>query len=633
MDSYIKGVAIFKDNSKEGKRILELSRGLNIITGHSKTGKSAILDIIDWCLGSKDSTIPQGVITDFANVYAIILYVKGISFLIARKNGALGLKYLHIKQINDNLTIDDIVHSDLKDENYLKISDALAKLNESINLGIGEEKLLDVDFKIPNVTLRSALPFNFQHQDIISSNSRLFYLDPIKNHFPILAGWFSADYYIVLESISKLKKQLKVLRSKNAKAKEENSKLEFNLISSLRTYYKLIGVDFNENWDVSNCLTRINTLEGYKKEEYSNDLQKRQNELDKVIEEHQTQLARTNRTLSKLETQENSGKNYGLFIERYEQRGNLFSLKEEYVCPICEKPNEKLSLNALDILEANNWLKEELVKTPTQLNNFTDEVKKTKLEKSNLFKKLSDFRKEYKENEIILNKITKGKNLNEEKQKAQWRVKSEADIYMRRHIKTQDKYIEEQDALLSIFTEKKKSFSEKEYYDEAKFMLEDKMSNIVELLDFEHKPPELRFELNPQNEDDYKLFHNKTGKERVFLRQIGSASNALACHIGLFLSFLSYFTRQENSKVPSFLFFDQPSQVYFPSGNDKDNTDIEKVAQIYSTILDEIETIEKETGICPQIIVADHIKDLGDETVKLYGHYFKADWRGGKGLI
>ena len=50
MNSYIKGIAVFRDETKEGKRTLELSRGLNIISGNSKTGKSAIMDIIDWCL-------------------------------------------------------------------------------------------------------------------------------------------------------------------------------------------------------------------------------------------------------------------------------------------------------------------------------------------------------------------------------------------------------------------------------------------------------------------------------------------------------------------------------------------------------------------------------------------------------
>ena len=257
-----------------------------------------------------------------------------------------------------------------------------------------------------------------------------------------------------------------------------------------------------------------------------------------------------------------------------------------------------------------------------------DELKTKIIEIQDL---ISKYKKEYSQNKIILDKIVLEKNLNEQKQKAQWKAISEAEIYIERHSPVNEKSLDENKANLSIYQERKKTYNENELYIEAKRIIEDRMSAIVELLDFEHKPPELYFELNPLKTDTYKLFHNIQGEERVYLRQIGSASNALACHIGLFLSFLYYFSHQENSKVPSILFFDQPSQVYFPSG--KDNTDMEKVSKIYETILDEIQKIEKETGITPQIIVADHIKDLGEETVKLYGHYFKADWRDGKGFI
>ncbi len=50
MRSYIKGIAVFKDGTSNGKRFIPLDSGLNIISGNSKTGKSAIMDIIDWCL-------------------------------------------------------------------------------------------------------------------------------------------------------------------------------------------------------------------------------------------------------------------------------------------------------------------------------------------------------------------------------------------------------------------------------------------------------------------------------------------------------------------------------------------------------------------------------------------------------
>lgn len=237
MNSYIKGIVVFKNSSKDGKRVLELSQGLNIITGHSKTGKSAMLDIIDWCLGAKESTIPQGIITDFSNLYAILIEFNGQNLLLGRENGSTGKNYMFVDKVSSNLNIKDVALDFFVKDKFLKLNAALDAINEIINISIGENKLIDVNFKIPNVTIRSSLAFIFQHQDIISSNSRLFYIDPIKNHFPILAGWFNSEYYIVLESIEKYKKAVKRLNKENVIAKTENVKLENNLKNSLRLYY------------------------------------------------------------------------------------------------------------------------------------------------------------------------------------------------------------------------------------------------------------------------------------------------------------------------------------------------------------------------------------------------------------
>lgn len=48
---------------QERRRVLSLHPGaVNIITGASKTGKSAIIEIIDYCLGSSACGVPEGVI-------------------------------------------------------------------------------------------------------------------------------------------------------------------------------------------------------------------------------------------------------------------------------------------------------------------------------------------------------------------------------------------------------------------------------------------------------------------------------------------------------------------------------------------------------------------------------------------
>lgn len=76
MKSYIKAIIIFNKNGE--KRVVPLEQGVNIITGESKTGKSALVEIIDYCLCSTRCTIPKGKITDFSYLYTLASVDKGI---------------------------------------------------------------------------------------------------------------------------------------------------------------------------------------------------------------------------------------------------------------------------------------------------------------------------------------------------------------------------------------------------------------------------------------------------------------------------------------------------------------------------------------------------------------------------
>ncbi len=55
MKSYISAIILFCQNGE--KRIVSLEPGVNIITGESKTGKSALLEVIDYCLCSTRCTV------------------------------------------------------------------------------------------------------------------------------------------------------------------------------------------------------------------------------------------------------------------------------------------------------------------------------------------------------------------------------------------------------------------------------------------------------------------------------------------------------------------------------------------------------------------------------------------------
>lgn len=68
------------------KRELSFKLGsLNIITGKSKSGKSAVGEIIEYCLGSNKCNIADGVIREKVSWYGLLLQFNQFQLFIARK--------------------------------------------------------------------------------------------------------------------------------------------------------------------------------------------------------------------------------------------------------------------------------------------------------------------------------------------------------------------------------------------------------------------------------------------------------------------------------------------------------------------------------------------------------------------
>src|ERR1043166_7805131 len=64
--------------------------GLNVLTGASKTGKSAIIDIIDYCTGRSECNVADGVIRRYVGWYAILFQLNGSQIFVARRNPDVG---------------------------------------------------------------------------------------------------------------------------------------------------------------------------------------------------------------------------------------------------------------------------------------------------------------------------------------------------------------------------------------------------------------------------------------------------------------------------------------------------------------------------------------------------------------
>jgi Protein of unknown function (DUF3732) len=121
-----------------------------------------------------------------------------------------------------------------------------------------------------------------------------------------------------------------------------------------------------------------------------------------------------------------------------------------------------------------------------------------------------------------------------------------------------------------------------------------------------------------------------------WLSEIGSGSNWLGYHLASTLGLQRYFLQLPSSPVPSFLVFDQPSQVFFPKklagivnslDPPLDDDDVARVRKLFEVI----SKVTTEQGDRLQTIVLDHAAQnvWGD----IAGIHLVEEWRGSDKLI
>lgn len=139
---------------KGEKRILPFNLGkVNIITGESKSGKSALIEIVNYCLASSGCDIPEGIIRDTVSYFSVIVtFEDGESVFIARENpnikGIIASTTVQLTRnigdvipefddINSNLNIDtlkEFLTRKIGISENLHIPDSLTRVETSVIL-------------------------------------------------------------------------------------------------------------------------------------------------------------------------------------------------------------------------------------------------------------------------------------------------------------------------------------------------------------------------------------------------------------------------------------------------------------------------------------------------------------------
>lgn len=641
MKSYIKSIIIFNKNGK--KRIVPLKQGVNIITGESKTGKSALVEIIDYCLCSTRCTIPKGKITEFSYLYSLVMDIDNNTYVIARYNWDVGGKMYFSKEA-ENFEPNNLELKYFKDKLSLPCKDVQYEIECALGLYV-TNMATDTEQKGKKASLRNMVSYLFQHQNLMASKFALFYRfsdfykrKDVIEQFPVFAGMISQEYYSDLIQLNTLNAELKQKYKKQKANEKSTAYIKESLSPLLRDYFALLEQDFDSKMSVQKMLKIASELPEFDDTQLfgENKITERYSELNSELENLRNEEREILLKIKNIANASDTGSSFTEMLKELKQQTSIAEIKtDKYTCPLCGQKCQEIAEHDSKLIEAAEWLDNELKITEKYTADFSEDVRKLKEAHSKIDEKIRNVWRQIK---TIEEKFISSKALASKRQKVNYakaRIALYAEMSSSGIFETVDGDIEELKEKIARLEEKVKGFDVDKKMSKAESFLSSNMNRLSLTLDFEeeYRPIDLNFGLT---DGSFDIHQHQASNDNIYLYEMGSGANWVSCHIALFLSFLHYFAAQESSPMPLVMFFDQPSQVYFPQDADKSDinpTDLLAVNKMYKTIFDEINYIGKDTGILPQIIIVDHVDGDNLECKEEFNDYVRCNWRNGKALI
>lgn len=600
-----------KDTTKKPK-VYEFKRDkLNIIYGDSKTGKSALIPIIDYCLCSSDCRIPTGAIRQACEWYGIVLQIGGESLLLARRDPGNRLITSEMYTVREKSPVIPVAISDANNS-----SEAVkSELNQL--LGITDLRLsADESHYYNRPSIRDEAAFLFQPQNIIANPEALFYkLDDfnhkqkLSNAFPYFLGVLTSRELSIREALSVLnKKILKLDREiqtiSNLSEKwlgkidgELNRAIELGLSS----FDLESDTDLDARIDEIGRISVLGSLDSQmdggcldRASEKLLELEKRDRELSAQLSQLQSRRHLIEGALDAYDEREQTMCSLGDYLGTVEWMAS--KVNDEGVCPIC---GASLSNHSDQI--------KELVNTMASMNDGGSRPDRLSLDK--------ELKKVKEKIQVILDERTSlGQSmqfLSDEINGERYRF-GEIDRFIGELRTSYKQYVELRD-VRGLIGERQKLVDERNSLESAynKKNIEEKQaaalntiarytSECLESLDVEDSKVATRLDI-----DNLALrIEDEPGSRRYrYLNQMGSASNWLSYHVALSLALQKFFQTLSPVGMPAFVVYDQPSQVYFPHEID-DSRDKDKCA--VKNLIGLLERCASSQDFPCQIILTEH---------------------------
>lgn len=646
----IRAVVLWPRNPDFKPRRLRFDLGkVNVISGASRTGKSAVIPIIDYCLGSSTCTIPVNTIRKHCEWFGVVVATtQGDKLLARREPGA--------QRSTDDMflleadRIEDVPHRIVKNTNAEAVKRLLDELCGLSNLDFtGGEEAAGFDGR---PSFRDLAAFTFQPQNIVANPDVLFFKTNTYEHreklrkiFPYVLGAVTPGLMAKQYELGRVRSELRRKEREFKEAQEVSARwladltakfseaLELGLLPKQEvqpTRGQMIELleEVVARTDLTITVSTATISEALRE---LNGLEREEREVSRELTTLRHRLAEMNRMSV-------SGAQYETAIAL--QRGRLKlstwihgHTDDNSDCPMCgshtESARNKLEVlsGRLKAMEAEAGIDKEvpaafdreMQRVKTEVGLTTERLRSVQVRK----RALSARSEEANERQFAA------------KQAERFVGNLESALDLHRRLGGDSGLTEEVSKLREKVQELEAELKEQDVESRKRRALtavNGYAGRLLPFLDVENPDDPISLEISD-------LTIKVRGADRDdYLSEIGSGSNWLSYHLAMLLALQQFFLSQPNSPVPGFLVFDQPSQVYFPKRviqrpideevepqlRDEDVVAVHKAFEVLNKVV-----MKAKGGL--QVIVLDHAsRDLWGDISGVVG---LKDWRDGTKLV
>lgn len=654
MNLQIREIVLWPRNPNFEPRRLQFELGkVNVISGASRTGKSAVIPIIDYCLGAGTCSIPVKTIRKYCEWFGVVLATSQGDKLLARREPGTqrSTDDMYILEAEQITAIPRRIAKNTNAEAVKRLLDELAGLSKLDFRGGDESTGFD-----GRPSFRDLAAFTFQPQNLVANPDVLFFKANTYEHREKLRKIFP----YVLEAITPalMAKQFELgrvrqeLRRKERELKDAQEvsarwladlKAKFSEAQELgllaRPHQELSRGQMIEQ--LEEVVSRTDLILSVSTSTISDAL----NEL-RGLETEEREVSRDLTTLRhRLGEMNRMRDGIDQFQEAVAlQRGRLqlsnwliSHTGDNADCPMCgsqtDSAKRKLTVLAerLQEVEAEAGVDREVPAAfDRELQRVTAEVEQTaeRLRGVQIRKR------------ALSGRSNEARQQQYSAQRAERFVGNlEAALDLHRRLGNDSGLVDEVEQLKEVARRLEAELREQDVEARKRRALHAINNNVGRLLphlDVESPNDPVSLEIND-------LTIKVRGVERDdYLSEIGSGSNWLSYHLAVLLALHQFFLAQRRSPVPAFLIIDQPSQVYFPkrivARPEHDKDEIIEEPQLRDEDVDAIRKAFEVMGSVVtdakgglQLIVLDHAsRDVWGEINGVVG---LPEWRNGVKLV